>query len=223
LQNWQPRRSHPEEKFVVGQRLSQAIAVLGAASAIGACSSPPQATPSATSVIAAPSPSESPASIPARPVPGAPPVILNKQIGESAHMGCPDVTEGQCDVDFVITSIESEVPCIVGDPIDADQQLVRINIDVTTSQQFLYPDTSPAGLYWNRWGIGDDKGVVPELQPYFSNDDACMSDQGLNKLLPGTHMDVSWLVKAPKLATKLRLYNSDLGDGWIWDVPRTAG
>lgn len=176
-----------------------------------------------TTTMAKPtSEASAPTTIPVKPAPGSAPAILHKQMGEHAYAGCPDSPDGQCDVDFVITSIQSGVPCVDDDPIDADQQLVRIDLEVTTAQQFLYPDSTPTALYFASWGIGDASGVVPDLDPYFGNAKSCISDQGLNKLLPGTHLKVSWLVKAAKSSTVLRLYNTNKGDGWTWDVPPAA-
>jgi hypothetical protein len=205
-------------------RQLQMLAMAGLATVVVACSSSgtvqePTTTTGPTTTVAKSTSAAAPSTIPANPAPGSDPAVLHKQIGEHAYAGCPDNSDGQCDIDFVVTSIQSGVPCVDDDPIDPDQQLVRIDVDVTTPQKLLYPDTTSTALYFANWGIGDASGVVPELDPYFGKANHCISDQGLTGLLPGTHVKVSWLVKAPKSSTVLRLYNSKNGDGWTWDVP----
>jgi len=204
------------------------LATLGVVTLMVGCSSTgtgqgPTTAASTTTTKAA---AASPTTISANPAPGSDPSVLHKQIGEHAYSGCPDSPDGQCDIDFVVTSIQSGVPCVDSEPIEPDEQLVRIDVDVTTAQKFLYPDTaggSPSALYFANWGLGDASGVAPELDPYFGEAKKCISDQGLTGLRPGTHVQVSWLVKAPKPATVLRLYSDPRGDGWTWDVPPMAG
>lgn len=158
--------------------------------------------------------------------PGEPPLVLQKKIGEKAGIGCVDPSdlEKPCDVSLVITSIESGVQCTGGTdgPLKPDEQLVRIDMDITTGSQFRYQGISSV-LWTANWGIGDASGVVPELKLFFGEGEACLSDQGVDSLRPGSHFQTSYLVRAPKPSTVLRLYNGPAGDGWTWDVPPPAG
>lgn len=202
------------------------LAMAGLASLVVACSSSPSSPQSgATSGQGSSSAAAgSPTTIPGTVTPGEQPVVLHKQIGETAGIGCPDDPAQPCDVSLVITSIQSGVQCTGGTdgPLKPDEQLVRIDMDITTDSQFQYPAVSSA-LWTANWGIGDASGVVPELDLYFGEGEACLSDQGLNALRPGTHFKNSYLVTAPKSSTILRLYNGPAGDGWTWDVPPLAG
>jgi hypothetical protein len=147
-------------------------------------------------------------------------VVLHKQIGETAGIGCPEDPAQPFDVNLIITSIQSGVQCDdgggFGEPLQPDEQMVRFDVDITTAQQFNYPEVNTA-LFADNWGIGDARGVTPELDQHISLD--CRSDQIQKILLPGTHVQKSIVVTAPKSATILRLYLNDDGSGWTWDVP----
>lgn len=172
----------------------------------------PQAAPSKTSAV--------PTTIPADRS-GNEPVVLHKHIGEKAGISCPEDPSAPCDIDIVITAIRPEEQCdLDGAQLNADEQLLRFDIDISAAQRFNYSGSSSA-LFLSNWGIGDARGVDTDLQSHTAIrcGGELTGDQISKSLLPGSHTKKSIYVTAPQGATVLRLYDGPRGDGWTWDIP----
>lgn len=156
---------------------------------------------------------------------GNEPVVLHKQVGEKAGVGCPEDPSAPCDVELAITAIQPEAQCdLDSTQLKADEQLLRFDIEVWTAPQFNYSETSSA-LFLSNWGIGDAQGVDTNLESHTAIrcGGELTGDQISKLLLPGAHMRKSIYVTAPRGATVLRLYDGSRGDGWTWDIPVPAG
>jgi hypothetical protein len=154
-------------------------------------------------------------------------VVLHKQIGEKAGLGCPDDPAAPCDIDIGITAIQPNVQCDdpSANPLKPDEQLLRFDIEIWTAQQFNFPDYSGSALFLKNWGVGDASGVDNDLRDHTAIrcNGELTGDQISKFLMPGMHTKKSIFVTAPKGATTLRLYRDPSGDGWTWDIPAAGG
>jgi hypothetical protein len=157
--------------------------------------------------------------------PGAPtaaqPTVAHEQIGQKVGL-CAGGSTSLCDVSIAITSIQPGVQCDDEyEPIRADQQMLRFDIEIWTAPQFEQHDSQNA-LFLKNWGIGDAAGVDTNLMEHtvIHCGGGLTGDEIQQFLVPGTHMTKSIYVSAAKNATILRLYDDTRsGSGWVWDIP----
>jgi hypothetical protein len=151
----------------------------------------------------------------------AQPTVAHEQIGQKVDL-CAGGSTSPCDVSIAITSIQPRVPCDDEyQPIRADQQMLRFDVEIWTAPQFAQHDSQNM-LFLKNWGVGDATGVDTNLMEHtvITCGGSLTGDEIQQFLVPGTHMTKSIYVGAARNATILRLYDSTRsGSHWDWDIP----
>ena len=201
------------------------LACVAAVSALAACSAAPSTPPTANSSRqSGTTDARAATTTPPTTIPGTPhsePVVLAKEAGEKAAIGCGEAADSPCDVEFAISNIHQGIRCEDPyPPLGSEEQLVRFDIEIWTAPAFVHPDIGTV-FFLDQWGIGDAEGVDNDLksQTVIKCEGEVIGDQIQKTLMPGTHVTKTVVVSAPRGATMLRLYSSPIGDGWTWKIP----
>lgn len=198
------------KRIISGIALASALIVAG-------CSSTPE-SPIAVASSSPTTPTSTVQPVPATTAPTS--RYLGKEIGEEAGENCTDDDVLVCDLTFTVTAITIEPPCPVYgstlDPLPADSEIIRIDLDAVTANQLNATRDSSTLLlqYWSV--IGPDgytsrnldvaTGCDVEAGPFYHSMGPMMKERASMPLI------------VPAGSTTVTLTSN--GGGWQWEIPR---